>query len=244
MADILHSDFQTTFAKKGYIAPVTLMTAGEMSTLRDSLDDLMKNQKNAEHSYSEVKVESGEKDPVETIYDAHLTNEDVKKLGTHPVIVKLAQKLLGGPVKLWRSTFWIKAPGARRLEWHQDTFKSEGFGSFPNVNVWVAIDPTNEENAVRMATGTHHQIIDLAEFKRPDYVAQMQNSPELPEPVFAPQGVEKMILQAGQCFVFDGRVLHGSPPNPMEGRRAGIVFRYIPQGFNLPGLKTPCLNLS
>lgn len=168
----------------------------------------------------------------------------MRRLATHPLLAELGQVLLGEPVKVWRTTFWIKSVGAKRLEWHQDTYKAEGFGSFPNLNAWIAIDPTDESNAVRMASGTHRDLIALSEFKRPEYLAALQDSPDLPPPLAAPLGVDSMVLKAGQAFVFDGRVLHGSPPNRTHGRRAGIVVRLIPKSLTLKGLTTPCLDFA
>jgi ectoine hydroxylase len=243
MTTILPHRYGEDFEKKGHFQPVTLFAEEEMAEMRGAMESLIEARKQAESSYSEVKAEGGDGDPIETIYDAHLTDPVVRRMATHPMLARLARELLGEPAKLWRSTFWIKSPGARRLEWHQDTYKSEGFGSFPNLNAWIAVDGTSEDNAVQMASGTHREIIDLAEFKRPDYVAAMRASPELPPPVRATMGVEAMVLRAGQCFVFDGRVLHGSPPNRGEGRRAGIVVRFIPRSLELAGLTTPCVEL-
>jgi ectoine hydroxylase len=233
------ADYRQSFSTKGHFEPVTLFPEEDMSAVRASLEAMIVQAKRPESSYSEVRADAGEGSSVETIYDAHLTDPTVRALATHPTLVRLAKELLGGPVKLWRTTFWIKEPGARRLEWHQDTYKSEGFGSFPNVNAWIAIDPTTEANAVRMASGSHHELIELAEFKRADYVAAMRAGPDLPAPLKAPLGVAPMILKAGQCFVFDGRVLHGSPPNRADGRRAGVVVRYIPRDLELRGLTPP-----
>jgi non-haem Fe2+, alpha-ketoglutarate-dependent halogenase len=243
MTQALPPDYRRDFERKGHFGPVTLFSESEMADMRASMEELINGQKRAESSYSEVKVEGADGDPVETLYDAHLTDPVVRMMGTHPLLAQLAKEFFKGPAKLWRSTFWIKGPGARRLEWHQDTYKSEGFGSFPNLNAWIAVDPTNEDNAVQMASGTHRAIINLDVFKHPEYVAKMKASPELPPPIHAPHGVERMVLRAGQCFVFDGRVLHGSPPNHGESRRAGIVVRFIPTSLSLPGFTTPCVEL-
>lgn len=231
------SSFRDSFASHGHFGPVTLMSPEEMAGLRRAIARLIDEKRAAEKIYSAVAPENGPDDPVETIYDAHLIDESVRGLATHPALVALAESMLGSKVSLWRSTFWIKSPGARRLEWHQDTYKSEGLGSFPNINAWVAIDEATEDNCVWLVSGTHSSIIDLQTFKSPDYVSRLKASPRLPEPpVEAPLGVAKMILRPGQCFLFDGRVLHGSQPNQSPGRRAGIVIRFIPSGLTLPNL--------
>lgn len=215
------------------------MTPEEMGRLRTRIAKLIDEKRAAERIYSAVTPEDGPDDPVETIYDAHLYDEEVRRLATHPTLVGLAEAMLGTKVSLWRTTFWIKSPGARRLEWHQDTYKSEGLGSFPNINAWVAIDETTEDNCVWLVSGTHASVIDLQTFKSPGYVENLRSSPRLPAPpVAAPQGIAKMILRSGECFLFDGRVLHGSQPNQSPGRRAGVVIRFIPRDLVLPNLSS------
>src|SRR5205823_6396946 len=82
-------------------------------TLRKTISKLIDEKREAEKIYSAVTPENGPDDPVETIYDAHLYDEQVRRLATHPTLVALAESMLGSKVSLWRSTFWIKSPSAR-----------------------------------------------------------------------------------------------------------------------------------
>ncbi|MBR7800675.1 phytanoyl-CoA dioxygenase family protein [Undibacterium fentianense] len=240
---VLTSEQHSAFQRDGFIGPITLMSEQEMNTLRNHIEELMRERSATESIYSAVAPTIGERAPLETIYDAHLDHPIIRKLATHPLIVQTAKQLLGDEVCIWRSTFWIKSPGARRIEWHQDTYKSEGFGWFPNINVWIALDEAQEHNCVWLVPGTQIEAIPLEQFKTSQYVQALQDSEELPRPPFAiEKTIAKMPLRAGQCFAFDGKTLHGSPPNKQETRRAGIVIRFIPRGFRLNNLNTPLLD--
>jgi ectoine hydroxylase-related dioxygenase (phytanoyl-CoA dioxygenase family) len=45
--------------------------------------------------------------------------------------------------------------------------------------------------------------------------------------------IRQVPLRAGECVMFDGRVLHGSPPNRTTKRRAGLVVRFVPHDLEL-----------
>lgn len=238
------AELKQDFCKKGFAGPITLLPPEEILRLRHNLEGLIQSRRTAEKVYSTVIPVAGDGNPLETIYDAHLDNPDVRSLATHPLLSSLAADLLDADVVVWRTTFWIKSAGARRLEWHQDTYKEEGFGSFPNLNAWIALDETEENNCVWLVDGTHREIIDLDAFKSPEYVQSLRITDALPSPPGkAAKTITKMVLQPGQFFLFDGRTLHGSPPNKLTTRRAGIVIRFIPVGTRLPGLKTPFLTV-
>lgn len=226
------------FARDGFLGPITIMSPEEMALIRDYLRNDIDDLAHDETIASQVASLSHEGLPLKALYDRHQSDAIVSNLATHPEIVNRAKDVLSSDsLRLWRSTFWIKQPFARRLEWHQDTYKDEGLGSFPNINAWIAIDEATEENGVRLVAGTHRSILDRACFKTEEYVRSLQESFDLPSPpatVKDPQ-ITTMALQPGQCFIFDGRVLHGSPSNDSPHRRAGFVTRFIPSDVELPG---------
>lgn len=230
------------FMANGYLGPVTLCTPGEMAAIKGNhLDPLIDGSAEEETIASQVNPSKGHAKPLLTVYDRHLTHAAVFGLVAHPEIVKWAEILLARDILLWRSTFWIKQPGGRRLEWHQDTYKTEGFGSFPNLNAWIAVDEATVDNAVQLIPGSHRQIIPRETFADPAYVAGLTRDEALPPPPVPHDRIVTMALQPGQCFLFDGRVLHGSHPNLGDRRRAGLVGRFIPATTHLAGLASPCI---
>ena len=233
------------FDTDGFVGPISLWKEDEMLSFSNTIHAFINNQKAAQDWYSSVVCEEADSEcPVETIYDAHWQSELIRNLCKQPQLIELLEGLMGAELCIWRTTFWIKEPGARRVEWHQDTYKEENLGSFPNINAWVALDEAPEDNCLWFCKGTHNSIIDLVTFKQETYVAALKQSEQLPFPPIHPQSeIIKMPLSAGQCVVFDGRTLHGSPPNKTAHRRAGIVIRFIPKNYKLSGFSGEVMNL-
>lgn len=217
---------------KGFSKAIRVFSVEEIDNLNHKLNDFIQSNKVADRWFSVVDVKDDKNLDVETIYDAHLKRMDISNILKNRKILNIAERVLGGDVSVWRTTFWIKEPGARRVEWHQDTYKDEGFGSFPNVNLWLAFDYAEKDNCMWFAEETHHSIIDLSSFKKESYVNTLKQSPQLPEPPIA-KIVTKVKLDPGEGVFFDGKCLHGSPPNYSQHRRAGLVIRFIPKGYQL-----------
>lgn len=230
-------DLKARFEREGFIGPVTLLGRSEMNAFSESLAGFITEGKQAQEWYSSVACSDADNQvPVETLYDSHWQLDAVRKLCTRQGLISLLENLMGTELSIWRTTFWIKEPGARRVEWHQDTYKEERLGSFPNINAWVALDDAPEDNCLRFCNGTHKSIIDLSVFKDEDYVSYLKGSELLPPPPLGREvAITEVPLTAGQCVIFDGRTLHGSPPNKTTVRRAGIVIRFIPTGYELNG---------
>jgi non-heme Fe2+,alpha-ketoglutarate-dependent halogenase len=227
---LLSADSISEFHKSGFSNPLSLASEAEMSLIRDDLDTLMESEKAPETFYSAIAPDEGPDVPVETIYNAHQRNSRVTDLTEKPIA--WAEALLCGPVRVWRTTFWIKSAGARRVEWHQDTYKDENLGSFPNVNAWIAIDDAAVENCLAFVAGTHKSIIPLERFHAPVYLESLRSNGDLPNPPVG--GATRQVpLRPGECVLFDGRVLHGSPPNRTSKRRAGLVVRFVPRDLEL-----------
>ncbi len=227
---MLSADSISEFHKSGFIKPLTVASESEMSLVRDDLDAFIDTEKSPETFYSAVAPDEGADVAVETIYNAHQRNNRVASLAERPTL--WAEALLGGPVRVWRTTFWIKRAGARRVEWHQDTYKDEDLGSFPNVNAWIAIDDAPPDNCLSFLAGSHKSIIPLELFRAPAYVEALRSNGDLPNPPVAGV-VSQAPLRPGQCVLFDGRVLHGSAPNQTGRRRAGLVIRFVPRDLEL-----------
>ncbi|MCP4596862.1 phytanoyl-CoA dioxygenase family protein [Neptuniibacter sp.] len=224
------------FEANGFIGPETLFDQSTMTNIAEQISEFISQNKLSQDWYSAVKPQNIDEQPVETIYDAHWSVEEIKKLCTNNDLIAKLSELMSTELVIWRTTFWIKEPGARRVEWHQDTYKEEQLGSFPNINAWIALDEAPENNCLWFADSTHREIIDLDQFKQPNYVEQLMSGTKLPFPPVDPETtISKMPLQPGQCVIFDGRTLHGSPPNLSDKRRAGLVIRFIPKDYVLQG---------
>ncbi len=218
--------------ERGFSRVVKVFSLREIEIINSELHEFIQSEKAADDWFSAVDAKGHKNIAVETIYDAHLKRGDISSIIKNKNIVHVAESILGGKADVWRTTFWIKPHGARRVEWHQDTFKSEGFGSFPNVNFWLAFDYAELDNCLWFVEKTHFEIIDTSVFRKESYVKELEESPALPQPPID-GGVSKLALKPGEGVFFDGRCLHGSPPNNSKHRRAGLVIRFIPKGYQL-----------
>ena len=223
------------FQRDGCVGPIETLLQKHKTALMAELEPLLALATQPEQMWSAVDAGGECLQPIYTLYDCHLDNAAVMRLVKDRALHQLAEQLLGEPVAVWRSTFWIKPARARRTEWHQDTFKEEGFGWFPNVNAWIAIDDTDPDNGVRFVAGSQQQLIELTRFKQPGYLAQLQQSVQLPAPPCHKPNVVSFSLKCGECVLFDGRTLHGAHPNLTNKRRAGLAVRFIPARLQLPG---------
>lgn len=234
---------QSKFKTLGHAGAIPLLSSEEMHECSIKLTPFLDKHKQAQEWYSQVDPINGAKGAVETLYDAHLKDPTIKELCLNRKLIELVTEIMGEDLVIWRTTFWVKQAGARRVEWHQDTYKEEQLGSFPNINAWIAFDETCEENCLWFTEGTHQEIIDLNLFKSIDYVNHLISSDQLPHPPVNPMNsITKVPLNAGECVIFDGRTLHGSPPNLTEKRRAGLVVRFIPKSYELSRYNGPLMD--
>jgi ectoine hydroxylase-related dioxygenase (phytanoyl-CoA dioxygenase family) len=144
----------------------------------------------------------------------------------HPAIVDQIEPLLGPDIIFWAAALFCKPPGeGREVAWHQD-------GVYwpieppATVTVWVAIDAATPENgAMQYLPGSHRLgVLPHEESKREGLVL---NTAVVESEIDA--GTARSIsLAAGQVSLHDIHLVHGSPPNRSDKRRAGLTLRYMP----------------
>jgi ectoine hydroxylase-related dioxygenase (phytanoyl-CoA dioxygenase family) len=231
--------------RDGFAGPFEALEPDEMAALVPRLDALF-----AAHRRPTKIRYAVEPDPVEEragdmeeVWNAHLRNRLVFDLATHPAVLAEVERAAGPELLLWRTTFWIKEPGARRLEWHQDTYGRAHLGYQRIVTAWIAIDEVGPENAVRLVPGTHHTFLPSEVYEEETHAAALRASRDLPPPPIEGPTVT-MSMRPGQFFVFDQHVLHGSPPNGAPVRRAGLAARFIPTDADQWEMPEPCIRVA
>ncbi len=171
--------------------------------------------------------------PLKKGQNLHLERPEVFQVCTHPsVTARVAQLVPGHRIALFKSRFVVKAPGVRgEIAWHQDVGDTNGgFDAdgkpIPTVSAWLALDEVTAANgAMRVIPGTHRRL--YGEFNK-RIRADLVERGELTEEEIA--RAVPLELRPGQFYIFHSWVLHGSPPNPLPQRRAGLNMRYAPQG--------------
>lgn len=163
----------------------------------------------------------------ETMDVPHLTDPTLFQWLFDDAVLDLVQPILGDDIALFASHFICKPAGdGLRVPWHEDSaYWNDMLSPMEVVTVWLAIDPSNEENGcMQVIPGSHlegdsqYEGVDTESnlFKTEIVESQMDESKAVP-----------FILEPNQCSLHDGRIVHGSKPNSSKIRRCGYTMRYI-----------------
>jgi Phytanoyl-CoA dioxygenase (PhyH) len=190
-----------SFHRDGYAGPFTLCGEREMARVRAA---------------AERELLGGQAE----VLARHIHSRLVWDLCAHPAVVRRVSGLLGRDLLVWSSALFVKPPGAKGIPWHQDIAY---WHLEPGVTVsaWLAIDPARVENScVQVIPGSHKSVLPRVEAG--GWAFRKMADPSL----FDSSGAVDMELSAGQFFLFNERILHGSPPNSSARRRLGLSIRY------------------
>jgi ectoine hydroxylase-related dioxygenase (phytanoyl-CoA dioxygenase family) len=201
------------YHQRGYLGPITLCSPEVMAAIRERIE-------------LEVLPTSGP-NPDLASHCRHLDHRAVHDLVTHPAIVGRAASLLGEDLMCWSSNFWIKEPGGAAIPWHQD-FRYWPLEPVINLTAWIALGDVDEENGcVRVIPGSH--VRQCPEVANPGGAFATMADPA----AFDASAAVPMNLRAGQCFLFNERLLHGSEANRSPRRRLGFAVRIAPTWVHL-----------
>jgi ectoine hydroxylase-related dioxygenase (phytanoyl-CoA dioxygenase family) len=141
-------------------------------------------------------------------------------------VLDLVEPIIGPNIGLWSSHFICKdAYVGRATPWHEDSAYWKGrVSSYHNIiTVWLAIDPSNQENGcMRVIPGTHTN--GFSEYEAVDksnnlFATQIKQVDESKAVYFE--------LERGECSLHESRIVHGAKPNTSPYRRCGFTMRYF-----------------
>lgn len=208
---VLRAEQIRGFNETGYVAPLDVYSASEISAIRGYFDGLLER----------VIAEGGDS---YSISSAHLKYGPVYDILKEPKIVDYVSDLLGENVIGWGSHFFCKMPhDGKAVAWHQD---SSYWPLSPTkaVTVWLAIDDADTENAcMKFVSGSHHH----------GHLTYRKSSPGehnvLNQTIEDPEQFGSIVydeLKAGQVSIHSDLLLHGSEANSSDRRRCGLTLRY------------------
>ena len=214
------------YHEQGYFTVEGLFTADEVDAVRNEITKIVARYPNDPQGMIEFEpsVENGENTPevlelgVRKLSNVVRYNTFFRSLAFHPKMVEIATTLLGPDVTLLQSILLLKPPhfGGAKI-WHQD---NAYFRRMPNhiVGFWVACDDATVQNGcMHVIPGSHTLgIVEHGGLKN-DYGAVRTPSVETAVPV---------PLKAGDALMFDGELLHSTPPNATATRRRSIQYHY------------------
>lgn len=124
------------------------------------------------------------------------------------------------------SQFLIKNPGEKgKMPFHQDwTVVDET--QFCSVTIWVPLQDIYPENgAIRVLRGSHTFSEALRSPTLPDMFANVHEEIE--------QYSETLTLKAGEAFIFNHALIHGSHLNKSNASRMAVAFGLVPEDAEL-----------
>jgi len=211
------------FEENGFLGPLTLCTPEEMAELREWVRE---------------KDFATRKSPIyglgpfgRCLRDWHLVYRPLHWLAVHPVLAAAIGSIYGPDLLLWRTTFFVKPPGALPVAWHQDLGfpghrLTPALNPIKNISAWISIDTADTENGcVWVVPKTHKQKLEARMSKTSENEAGLFGRRYKVEYKVDTSTAVPMICQPGQYFLFSESALHGSTRNPTNRRRDALSLR-------------------
>jgi len=211
MGKRLTDDQQKFYATNGYILGMPpAFTPQQVRELNSGLEELMK------------LLHPGE--DAKDIREWHESSRFLYDICTNPMILDYVEDILGADFYLWGSNFFIKPPHSNStVGWHQDTYY---WPVEPKISatVWLALEDVDEQNAAMQVIPGSHKVGLLKHSRSSDTDSVLTLECEGGQ--FREDLAVSLNVKAGAFSIHDDKLVHGSPANKSDRRRAGLTIRY------------------
>ncbi|WP_329180016.1 MULTISPECIES: phytanoyl-CoA dioxygenase family protein [unclassified Streptomyces] len=175
---------------------------------------------------------------VRSVYAVHQHSDAFDRFTRDPRNLEPARELLGGDVYIHQTQLNPKAPFQGDVwEWHQDYLywqRDDGMAEPRALNVSVFLDEVTEFNGpIFVMPGSHRLALDDETRTHQDgwentLTADIRHkiTPDTLSRLADRLGLVSIKGDPGTTVVFDGRLLHCSPPNLSGNPRSVIFIRY------------------
>ncbi|MEQ8404497.1 MAG: phytanoyl-CoA dioxygenase family protein [Oceanicaulis sp.] len=205
------ASLKASYAREGYVSPLTVLSAAECETLRSKMNAL-----------GEAR---GGLLPPGLNMKAHLLVPALWRLVQDPRVIEPVAAILGEDVLCWGSSFFDKRPGdAGHAPWHQDS-TYWGLERPDALTAWVALTHSTPENGcLRVIPGSHSVQIAHKHAHDPDNM--LLGGEVICANVDEAKAVD-LALKPGEMSIHHQQLIHGSRRNRSTERRFGFAIRYI-----------------
>ena len=216
------SEFDIAFYHaNGYVIPKYRLEPEFLKELQDALNNLLANNPG-------VRPEQLVSAPIEGRNDEGVTgSQKFLQLAMHPPIIDLVEQIIGPDIILWGCHVFCK-PASEGYEtpWHQDGHYWP-IRPLANCTVWVALEPSTQENGcLRVIPGSHnakHLFEHLYEDRN-----DLTLNQRMVEGAFDESQAADLELQPGEMSMHDIYMIHGAKANTSQQRRTGVALRFMP----------------
>lgn len=205
------------YRERGYVIPDYRLPATLLAQLREGCDRII--------------AASPETRP-EHLMNPHLIQwpgaaNPFMEASSHAAILDMVAQLIGPDLILWITRILCKPAGdGHEVPWHQDG-QYWPIRPLGTCSVWVALDPVDRGNGcMRFIPGSHRReaLYRHRVSSRENLVLDQEVIPE----EFDEELAVDVELEPGQMSFHDVRMIHGSPANTSDRRRAGLILRFFP----------------
>jgi ectoine hydroxylase-related dioxygenase (phytanoyl-CoA dioxygenase family) len=199
------------FDRNGFLDDLPpVFSPGEVRQLNTGLEELMKLLRPGEDA--------------KEIREWHESSRFLYDICTNSVILDFVEDLLGPNFYLWGSNFFIKKPHtSSTVGWHQDAYYWP-LDPHESLTVWLAFDDSTVENgAMEVIPGSH--TAGILKHTRTGGSGSVLTL-ECERAQFREDTRRPVTLRAGEVSIHDDKLVHGSPANRSDLRRAGLTIRF------------------
>ena len=174
------------------------------------------------------------------IHAAHADSELLNMYTLRTKTLDVVEDLLGPDVVFYTDQTFLKPPGGSAAPPHQDNAYWEPYWSGKGkLSVWLALDDSTLENGcTHFVPGSHRTVLEHDRDFDQDALFGAAVEGLDPESLDA----VPVELEAGDCCIHHGEIIHFSGPNRSPRPRRGHVAVYFSGRCTLTGLKNEFFN--
>lgn len=224
-------EYLAKFRRDGFLSGFGLLNERQIDILREELEVIMSPHNRNDPRFYEFHLNEST-DPRKRLF--HALGAWRIRPGFHDLVfyqpmIRLAEVLLGGSVRLWHDQVFVKPAHAGGIvAWHQDQSYWTRTTPVAHLTCWIGLDDSDEENGcVHYIPGSHKwpllprgQLSDKMNSIF-EYLSEEQRSDFRP---FA------SVQKAGEASFHHPLMIHGSFENRSKRPRRGIVINFIRDG--------------
>ena len=211
MSKVLSAEQVRQWEECGYIAPLPVMSPGEISSFRKRLETLEERHPDADRKLHEA---------------ANVLAPWLYDLTCHPSLLDIVEDLLGPNILCMTSDYRFKNPGDDvHAGWHQDK-RYAGYEPVWLTGALAISDCTAENGCLRVIPGSHDWGL-LSHEDTADDRSILSRGQRITVP-FDDSKAVAVELKAGEGMIFSNLLIHGSGPNRSNGRRIIMIMYMCP----------------
>ncbi len=219
------------FEADGFISKIPVLSASQIAILRAEIGVLMEPDLASDPRWYEYRINESS-DPATVLFHAlgaWRVSPAFHDLLFLPTIVRVAEQLLGGPVRFWHDQLFVKPPrDGAVVEWHQDYSYWTRTKPMAHLTCWIGLDDSTEENGCVHYIGGSHKWDLLPRYHLSgDMSAVFEFLTDEQRAAFDPVPAT---MSAGQASFHHPLTLHGSCENTSERPRRAAVLNFFRDG--------------